>query len=397
MADSSLVLTPSAPHWLSRDRLTVYPRIFVAVYLVAAIVWVLLAVDLIDPKGKPLGYDFITFWAASWLSLAGEPAAAFDMGRIFAAEQIAVPENGAVFLWHYPPMFQLVVIPLALFPYLWSYGVAMATTLAAFLVVVRRLAPWREATWLALAFPGTFINLFHGQNGFVSAALFGGAIALLDRTPILAGALIGLLSYKPQLGLLIPLALLCARQWHAFAAAAATSLLFAAISTMVLGWETWVAFVHNIPSIGALLDSGMLPWAKIPSAYVALRLIGFGAPFAYMAHAVFALAIAATVLWIWWKRPPLLLAGAALVTGTVLVPPYLFDYDLVLLAIPITIVARDALTTGWLAGEREVLVLAWLTPLLAPAVTEHIGVPIAIISLLALFFVCARRALARAV
>ena len=95
-------------HWLNVARLTVYPRIFLAVFVIAGIAWLSMSDGLLDPKGKPVGYDFITFWAASDLTLAGDPAAAFDLARIYGAERSAVPRLHDIFAWHYPPTFQLL-------------------------------------------------------------------------------------------------------------------------------------------------------------------------------------------------------------------------------------------------------------------------------------------------
>ena len=101
-------------HWLTVSRLTVYPRIFLTVFILSASSWMLLSQDMLDPQGKPIGYDFLTFWSASKLSLSGDPAAAFDMEKLFEVEQATVPGIDKPFLWHYPPTFQLVTLPLAL-------------------------------------------------------------------------------------------------------------------------------------------------------------------------------------------------------------------------------------------------------------------------------------------
>jgi hypothetical protein len=379
-------------HWLTRARVIGYARIFVAIYLLSAIAWVAMSTDLVDVKGKPLGYDFITFWAGSFLALSGEAATSFDMARIFAIEQLAVPANQSVFLWHYPPTFHLVVLPLALMPYLAAYTAWTAASFVGYATVVRRFVPRSETLWVLAAFPGAFINAFHGQNGFLTAALFGAAVLQLETRPILAGVLFGLMSWKPQLGVLIPIALLCARQWGAFAAAAVTTLTIAALSLIAFGAEPWIAFWHNIPLVGVLLDTGTLPWPKIPSLYVALRTLGVGVTLAHLLHMIAAFAVIACIVVVWRGAAPLRLRGAVLVIGALLMPPYLFDYDLALLAIPIAILAWDGLQRGWRPYEREILVAAWLTPLAAPGIAEHLGIPLAWPILLSLFVVAVRRA-----
>lgn len=379
-------------HWLTADRLKVYPLIFLAVFTVSAGIWAFLSNDLIDPGGKPIGTDFITFWGASHLALAGRPEAAFDLQQIFEAERGAVAGLTNIFAWHYPPTFELIIMPLATLPYLVSYLAWTGLTMAAYVGVVRKLAPMPQTVWLILAFPATFVNFGHGQTGFLTTALFGGGILLLERRPIAAGILIGLLSYKPHFGLLLPLVLMAGNHWRAFITAAITTILFALLSALVLGPESWIAFWNNLPLARQILSEGGVPWEKMPGLFTALRLLGINAATSYVMQAVLAAGVAAATAWIWWKRVPIPLAGAVLVSGSLLVTPYAFDYDLALLAIPIALLAWDGHQRGWLAGEREILVAAWLLPVVAPAIAAYTSVQIGILCLGALFFVAVRRA-----
>lgn len=394
----SLQLTPDTGSMASRiftaHRLSAYPLIFLTVYIVAAIAWMSQVTDLIDPRQKPIGYDFITFWGASWLTLQGDAAAVFDAAKMFAAEKVAVPGSDKVFLWHYPPTFLAIVLPLSLFPYIWSYLIWTTGTFAGYAWVVRKMAPQPQTLLLLCAFPGTFMNFFHGQNGFLTAALFGGAMLVLERRPIAAGILIGLLSYKPHFGLLLPLALLCGRHWTSFFWAAGTTVAFAALSVAAFGVDTWIAFWDNAPLARAVFEDGLVRWAKIPSAFAALRLAGAGLTVAYAVQITIAVCIAATVALIWWRRPPLPLRAATLVAGTLAATPYLFDYDFALLAIPIALIAMDGYLRGWNAGERPILVVAWVMPLVSTGIAEWTNVQVGPACVLALFVIAARRALA---
>ncbi|MCK5622266.1 MAG: DUF2029 domain-containing protein [Alphaproteobacteria bacterium] len=381
-------------HWLIARRVRVYPRIIVAAYLIFTAALVLLSKDLIDPLGRPLGADFITFWASSHLTLNGDPAAAFDGAKILAAERVAVPANEKLFLWHYPPMFMLVVMPLSLVPYLLSFLVWNLLTLAAFVAAMRKIAPVAATVWLTLAFGGTYVNFIHGQTGFLTAALFGGSIVMLGRRPVLAGILIGLLCYKPHLGILLPLALICGRHWSAFLAASVTTIAFALTSVAVVGLESWRAFFENIPLVRLVFEEGMLPWVKMPGFFPSLRLLGADTTVAYALHGVLALAVAAIVAWVWWRKTPIPLAAAVLVTGTLLVTPYSFDYDLVLLAIPVALLGWDGYRNGWMSWEREILVLAGVVPVITPLVAEITHLQIGFLILLAMFAVATRRAAA---
>ena len=186
--------------------LYVYAGMLIAASLISAVVWIALADGMIDRTGQPIGTDFSNVWAAGKLVLAGEPAAPYDLARQYAAEKDAFGGRDVPFYgWPYPPLFLIVAAGLALLPYAWALVLWMALTLSAYLVVMRAILPRPETLLVALAFPAVFINLGHGQNGFLSAALVGGSLILLDRRPIVAGILIGLLTYKPQFGLLYPL------------------------------------------------------------------------------------------------------------------------------------------------------------------------------------------------
>ena len=275
-----------------------------------------------------------------------------------------------------------------------GYFIWFLVWLIPFLLVIRRLAPAPETLVLALAFPGTLLNLAQGQNGLMIAALFGGAMLWLRPRPILAGILIGLMSCKPQFGLLIPIALICGRHWTVFWSAAATTLIFAGASLLVFGTADWLAFFANLEFATAVLEDGRLPWAKMPSLFAALRLLGAGVEVAYLAQILLALAIAVIVALVWWRPVPLPLAAAVLASGALLVSPHLNDHDLALLAVPIALIAWHGHKEGWLRGEREILVIAWLTPVLTALVAEPTHLQVGFPCLLATFALAVKRALA---
>jgi hypothetical protein len=190
--------------------------------------------DFLD---NPLGADSSHYWLASSLAQAGHPLTVYQAPEFIAAQEaffkVAYPVP-----WLYPPTFLLMVYPLAFLPYLASLCVWLAATLTAFLMVLRRIAPHPLTVWLALAFPGTFQNFFHGQNGFLSTALLGGGLFLLNHSPWVAGFLLGLVSYKPHLFALVPVALIAARRWRALLAALVTAVLLAWASYLFLARES---------------------------------------------------------------------------------------------------------------------------------------------------------------
>ena len=207
--------------WLTPDRARNYSLIVIA--SLAIIGWIAQSDGMVDRNGKPIGTDFSSFFAAGALASEGRASEAYDMALHYAREQLLFGETTPHYAWLYPPSFLVFVTPLALLPYPAALGIWQGSTLALYLAVIAgvlrgaRLGSRLIARiWLpvAAAFPAVFINLGHGQNGLLSAALFGGALLQLPRHPLLAGFLFGLLTYKPQLALVIPFALLAGGQWR---------------------------------------------------------------------------------------------------------------------------------------------------------------------------------------
>ena len=378
--------------WITAERVAGYSSLVLAIYVLMAVLWVALSRDFLDPAGKPLGADFINFYAASDLALQGRLAEAYDIPRMAAAEQAIVPAAaGQVVPWQYPPTFALLILPLALLPYSVAFLLFMGTTLALYLWLVHAILPDRRALLAALAFTAVLVNALGGQNGFLSAALLGGGLILLETRPITAGVLLGLLTYKPHLGILLPLVLAAGGYWRVIGMAALSALNFALVAWLVFGAESWQAFWDHLPLAGDYLRSGVLPWDKMASMFAAARLLGASATLASGLQAIAALAVAALGIQAWRQGGSLELRAALAVIGTTIAVPALYDYDLVLLAIPIAILAADGLSAGWMPGMRTLLVIAWLAPMIGTSLARYAHLPIMPLVLVALFWACWRR------
>lgn len=377
-------------------RIRTYSRMAVGAYVLAFVVLLAMSPRLVDPTGKPIGYDFITFWSAGLLTLDGNAAGAFDPASIFAMQRVAVPASKMIFLWHYPPTFQVVAAALATMPYLVSYFVFIGASLALYLAVLRRLVPSRDAIIVLLAFPGAYVAFLHGQNSLLSAALIGGALICLDRRPLLAGVLIGLLAYKPQLGLLFPLALIATGRWRTIAAAGLTVVAYAGLSTAWLGTEIWSVFLANTGVVRSVMENGNLPWAKMPSAFIFLAMLGVNHSVAYVFQGLVAVA-AALITWLVWRRcgaSPL--AGATLVAATLLLSPYTFDYEMAILAIPLALLAQDMVQRGAGTGERWLLLGLFASPALFSGIATLIHIQVGFLVLVTVFSWSVVRALSAA-
>lgn len=389
-----MLATLRSGDWLTGERLSSFPRMLLGVIVIATLVWIGLSDGLIDPNGKPLGTDFSNVYAAGELTLKGEPEAAYDPARQHAAEVKvfggrAVPFYG----WHYPPLFLFAAAALALLPYGWALLAWMAFTLPLYLTVIRAILPRSETLVIAVAFPAVFINLGHGQNGFLTAALLGGGLLLLDRKPIVAGILIGLLAYKPQFGVLIPLVLAASGRWQVFAAAAATVVAASAAAYAVFGIESWIAFGESTGfTRQVVLEAGGTGWQKIQSIFSAARMWGASVEIAYIAQFTVGALIAASLVWLWRSPAAFPLKAAALATGSLLATPYVLDYDMVVLAVSIAFLAAHGLDRGFRDYEISGLAAAWVAPLIARSVAGAIYLPLGLLVMTALYVVIMRRA-----
>jgi hypothetical protein len=340
--------------------------------------------------GKPLGVDFLPFWAASSLALAGEPSAAYDFSRLRSAEEAVVKTN-FVQPFFYPPNFLLIVLPLSLVPYLASLGIWLTFTLGFYLFIIHRIAPNPLTIYLSLAFPGVYQNFLYGQNGFFSTGLLGGGLLLLDHMPFLGGVLLGALSYKPHLAALIPLALIAGRHWKALAGAITSTVVLSLASVLVLGCGTWEAFWRNIPLAAQIIMTNTEVQTKMATVFTAVLLAGGGLPIAIFLQGAVALGVAAAVAWVWFKGAPLPIRGSVLALGILLFTPYASLYDLAILALPLAWLSWEGIEKGWLPAEPTWLFVGWLIPLAYPVIARVIGLQIAPVVLMTLLYVSLRR------
>lgn len=389
--------------WLTPARSRAYSLILLTIYGLAALGWIAVADGLVDRNGKPIGTDFSSFYAAGTLALEGHAADAYAPEAQHAREQQRFGAETPYYSWLYPPVFFFVAAPLAVLPYAPALAVWQGLTLALYLVVIATiLAPARRRqivvaeNWLpvAAAFPAVFINLGHGQNGFLTAALLGAALVNLPRRPALGGVLLGLLCYKPQFALLFPIALLAAGRWRAIAAAAIIVIALVAASYLVFGAETWTAFIASTElSRKLLLEQGSVGFEKLQSVFAAVRLWGGGISLAYAAQAVVSGLVMCCTAWVWYTSDHDDLKSALLAAATTLASPHLLDYDLVLLAPALAFLVSVIVQQGLREYELSLMALVWTAPLLARELAGVAGIPLGLIATLTLFGLILRRSL----
>jgi arabinofuranan 3-O-arabinosyltransferase len=329
---------------------------------------------LLDAQGQPIANDFVNVAAAGRLALDGEPAAAYDWPTHKRAEVGVIGHDFENYYgWHYPPPFLFVAAALATLPFMAAAIVSLLVTLAAYVAALWSILG-RSGVFVALGFPAAIWKVTAGQNGFLTAALIGGTLGLLERRPALAGVCLGLLTYKPQFGLLFPLALMADRRWTTILAAAATALALAALSWLVFGAASWQAFAHWMPITGrVVLGEGHADFARLQSAFGLIRAHGGSERLAWSVQAAVSLALATALIWLWRSRAPFELKAAALAAATLIVTPYVYMYDLVVLAVAVAFLLRYALERGFAAGDVFGLAAAAALMLSFPYVKTQVG------------------------
>ncbi len=330
---------------------------------------------IFDDKGLGIPTDFVNVWSAGRLVLEGHAAQAYDWD-IQKQLQVAVlgqsyPGN---FAWHYPPPFLFVATLLAHFPYAVAFIGWAAASLVPYLAVMRAIVGRPFGLLLAAAFPVVLTNTLVGQNGFLTASLIGGTLYLMPLRPVLAGICLGLLSYKPQYGLLFPLVLIAASQWTVFVTAAIVAAAMALLSWFAFGTESWQAFFHWMPMFSqAFLTEGRAPWGKMQSLFALVRYFGGAEQLAWGFQWIMSGGVAVLLALMWRSRVSYSLKAAALAAGTLLITPYLFLYDLMVLAIAVAFLVRIGLKQGFQRHELPALGVAALLLMLFPLVGAPTG------------------------
>lgn len=381
--------------WLTAARIRGYSLILLGISVIALVGWIAVSDGLIDRNGKPIGTDFSNVYAAGTLTWQGRAAEAYQPALQHAAEKAVFDGRDVPFFgWHYPPFFFAVAVLVAAVPYAFGLSIWLVASLTAYLAVVRAILPRPETLLIAAAFPAVFVNIGHGQNGFLTAALLGGALHLINRRPWLAGVLIGCLAYKPQFGVLIPIALLAGGRWRSIGAAAATVAALVAISFVTLGAGVWHAFADSMTfTQTVVLEQGDTGWEKIQSIFSAVRMWGAGVHLAYAVQMMLAVLLAASVAWLWRSDAAFELKASALASGSLLATPYVLDYDLVVLAVAIAFFVRHGISYGFRNFEISLLAAAWIVPLLSRGIAGVTGIPLGLLTLLALYIFTLRRAM----
>ncbi|WP_280820812.1 glycosyltransferase family 87 protein [Pseudaminobacter soli (ex Li et al. 2025)] len=296
--------------------------------------------------------------------------------------------------WSYPPHYLLLVWPLGFFGYEAAMMLFLGSTAALFVWALREfVGRGNVMTWVAV---GPFVahNFWVAQNGFLSAGLALGALALRERRPVLAGVLLGVLTIKPQLGLLFPFLLLAERRWSMIASAGTTAVALVGLSAAIFGIDAWKGYVNEVLPYQAFVMRELEDTftAMLPSVYGTSRNSGVETDLALLFHLVVAVPVAAVTIWAFFSAKQAQDRANLLLIGLFLITPYALTYDLGLFAAPLALLAVDN-RQGSATSSRETTLLA--VAMLLPTIMMPLGyfnVPIASVVILGVFLLALRRA-----
>ncbi len=350
--------------------------------------------------GKQPWQDWMVYYTAARAYLDGNLPLIFD-GERFTAQINAdfvdwLPRPLSFHPWLYPPTYLLLLVPFGLLPFATSCVLFLVVSFAClaaaiWLSVGSGYRRWLHPASLALA-PAVAFNIGSGQNAFLTSALLIGGFGLLPGRPLVAGVLLGLLTYKPQLWLLAPVALVASRQWQALAATILTAGFMVLASVAVFGiepWRAWIGwFVDAPPEIyQTWLQAGRLHGESV---YANLALIGASHGLATAGQSIATL-LAGLCVWWCYRRPlrrtPQL---AVLLAATVLAAPHVTNYDTVLLVVAATLVFADGLDHGFGRGGVIMPMLVWMIQLFDPPGVFRVGLITPVLTILLIACAIAR-------
>jgi hypothetical protein len=388
--DAGLLMNPA--------RLRIIAWLWIGLAFVAYLVDLLQQTKdgLSNGLGRPFGDDFVNYWSGSFLALHGRVAEVYDFAAFHVFEQSVTAQTIQYYHYSYPPLMLLMTLPLAMIPYVPALFVWLSATWYAFYRALK-LTGSEGVLLLSIATPALFVSAVGGQNGAMTAALLGGGLMLVDRRPVVAGILLGLMVYKPHLALMLPFALLAGRRWLVIVVAAATAMLLAAASVAAYGVDAWLHYQHNVAVLRAvILEDGAGVSHRMVSVFVFALHLGAGVGMSYAVQAASALVAAFFVARSWLRNDEAHIRNAMVIVGTCLATPYLQDYDLVMGAFVVVWLhmeeARSKVPVQWI---RAAMAMILLLPLVTAPVGKFVGIPVGPVFIVPVFVLLLRLAAER--
>lgn len=312
---------------------------------------------LISVSGKPIIHDFLDLWAAAVRAWNGDAALAYDLANHTAFQGELIGREAAELPFPYPPHFLFFLLPFAALPYLAAALSFLAISAALYALALRYIVKdGLTAGAMALSLGGGLSAFMYIQVGFLTSALLVGGLALLPASPLMAGILFGCLTAKPHLGVAVAIGLLLGKEWKAITAAGLTALLLAAASALIFGPSVWPSFISAAQNQSGMLTGGTI--ALKGQSIFALTYPHFGLVGAVAVHGASAMLAISLLVWIWLRRRSDNVKAAAVIATTLLISPYLYGYDAIILTGAAAFLLKDSEATL----EKALIVVACVVP-----------------------------------
>jgi len=313
-------------------------------------------------NGYPKCIDFGFFWLTGKLAVAGDTSQIFHFPSWSAIQATffspgTCPNFNRFF---YPPTLLFLTYPLGLMPYVVALAAWVIGSFALYLAAVYSIIPRRAALCAAASVAFLILsNVLMGHNGFFSAALIGLSLVFMERRPWFSGVFLGLLTYKPHFGLLVPVGLSASRNWRAIGSAMFFTTVLGVVAWMAFGYEGWAEFINAFAERGSELGPAQGVHPRLQSIFGIMYWTGVSPGVAWSAQLSVSV-ITAIGIWKLWAKPISYdLKAVALCAGILLASPYALFYDLPILCIAAAFFIKEGLWCGFLPGERTLMVIFW--------------------------------------
>ena len=352
--------------WFTAERVSLYTKLLLFYYITVYLIWLYFTFDSLGPNKAILGADFISFYAAGQLAMEGNAAQAYNV-LVHKGVELEIISRSDIYFellsFSYPPIFLLLLAPLSKLPFVWAYFLFQLTTLGLFLYFIFRITESKKSIIIALAFPAVMLNFNFGQNAYLTAGLLAGFLFFFEKKPLISGFFLGCLTFKPHLGVLIPIVLIISGQWRVFFSAMVVTIILFLCSVFWFGAESWLAFWDGKDVPQRVLEDGVVPYSVMQSFFTGMRSLGASLFWSYTLHLLFAIITSFFILKLWILKIDYRLKAASLAIGTLILSPYILHYDLTILAVVLAFVVRYCQDKNFPKGMINLLSLIWLYPL----------------------------------
>lgn len=337
--------------------------------LLGHLVWIIVPPFIDFASGswatKPHHSDFMSFWSAAQFALEGNPLEAYNTALMKQAQitHMGYDDPKGILDWLFPPIAFFIVLPFGLINYSLARFVWMAVTTAAYAFVCYKIIPRKTAVLAALAAPALAYNCIFTQTGALTAFLLGGMVICLPKRQILAGILIGVLTFKPQLGVLAPFALIAGGYWRAFFSASLTAVFLVMAATLVFSFASWEAFQAALErTVDINLVSATSLHGIMQTPYSFIQTLTGSLQAAITIQIIIGILSVINVIYIWYHPYSDELKGAVFLVTTALSSFYFQIYEFPILIVASLLIGRLGLKRGSLPYENDLMVLAAIIP-----------------------------------